>query len=72
MLYKTIVLALLQNRPQLHEQLSRQKLLLATMNQLAIDLKQSHEAWTERLSEARPDSARARLRAKRWSWPSRN
>ncbi len=61
MLYKTIVLALLQNRPQMHEQLRRERMLLATMNQLAIELKQIHEAWTEQLSEARPDSAPSQI-----------
>src|SRR5262249_42292586 len=54
--YKTIVLELLQDRPQLHDQLRQQRRLLATMEALAQGLKNRHEAWTEQLSQASPDS----------------
>jgi hypothetical protein len=56
MLYKTIVLELLQERPQMHEQLRQSRTLLSTMEQYAQELKANHEAWKEQLSQARPGS----------------
>jgi hypothetical protein len=61
MQYKTIVLALLQQQPELHEQLRLSRTLLATMNRYALELKASHEAWMERLGETRPGSDRSQL-----------
>src|SRR5262245_17232688 len=54
--YKTIVLELLQQRPEMHEQLRKQRKLLPAMEQYARDLKTSHEAWKETLSQERPGS----------------
>lgn len=54
--YKTIVLELLQNRPQMHERLRKQRMLLPTMEFYASELKDLHEAWKHHLSETRPDS----------------
>ncbi len=56
MQYKTMVLELLQQRPQLHERLRRERMLLAATEQYARELKASHEAWKESLSKARPGS----------------
>ena len=56
MRYKTIVFELLQQRPLMHEQLRKDKKLLATMELHARELKASHEAWKEVLSQARPGS----------------
>ena len=56
MLYKTIVLELLQNRPKLYHQLRSQRMLLPTMERYASELKASHEAWKERLTQAKPGS----------------
>jgi hypothetical protein len=56
MQYKTIVLELLQQQPELHEQLRASRTLLATMDQLAIELKASHEEWMQQLSQTRPGS----------------
>ena len=56
MQYKTIVLELLQQRPEMHEQLRRTRKLLPTMETYAKELKTSHEAWKETLSQARPGS----------------
>ena len=47
--YKTITLELLQARPQLHEQLRKQRKLLTTLEFYAKELKESHESWTETL-----------------------
>jgi len=56
MLYKTIVLELLEQRPRLHEELKQQRKLLATVGQYATELKASHEARQAELSLAKPES----------------
>lgn len=56
MQYKTIVLELLQQRPQMHEQLRLTRRLLPTLSTCAKELKASHEAWKETLSQAKPGS----------------
>ena len=56
MQYKTIILELLQQRPQMHEQLRQSRKLLPTLETYARELKTSHEAWKEDLSQARPGS----------------
>jgi len=54
--YKTIVLELLQSRPQMHERLRRERRLLKTMEMAAKELKAGHEAWKEQLLQERPGS----------------
>ena len=56
MKYKTIVLRLLKQRPRLREQLRQSSQLLPTMERYARELKKSHEAWKDRLLQARPQS----------------
>ena len=56
MLYKTIVLELLQQQTELHEQLRLTRRLKPTLETCATELKESHEAWKERLSQAKPGS----------------
>ncbi len=56
MRYKTIVLELLKERTELHEQLRKERKLLPTMELYARELKPSHEAWKELLSQMRPGS----------------
>ena len=56
MQYKTIVLELLKERTQLHEQLRLTRRLLPTLETCASELKASHESWMETLSQAKPDS----------------
>lgn len=56
MQYKTIILEMLQQRPQMHEQLRRYRKLLTTVELYAKELKASHEALTEQLLKASPDS----------------
>ena len=56
MQYKTIVLELLKDRTELREQLKKQRRLLTTMESYARELKQSHQAWKELLTQMRPDS----------------
>ena len=56
MQYKTIVLELLQERTELHEQLRKERKLLITLESYSKELMASHEAWKEQLAQARPDS----------------
>ncbi len=54
--YKTMVLALLQQRTELHELLRKQRMLLTTLENLSRDLKHRHETWKDRLARARAGS----------------
>jgi len=56
MKYKTIILELLQQRTQLHEQLRKTRRLLPTLELYARELRESHLAWKTSLSEANPGS----------------
>ena len=56
MQYKTIILELLKERTELHEQLRLTRRLLPTLETWAHELKTSHEAWKEHLNQARPGS----------------
>ena len=56
MKYKTIVLELLEQQPELYERLRSQQQLLATLDRYALDLKASHESVKESLAQARPGS----------------
>jgi hypothetical protein len=54
--YKTIVLGLIEERPEIHEKLRRTRTLLPTLELYAKKLKTSHEAWKEHLFKERPAS----------------
>jgi hypothetical protein len=56
MLYKTIILELLQDRPRTHERLRKDRMLLPAVELYAEGLKASHEAWKNLLSWTRPGS----------------
>ncbi len=56
MLYKTMVLELLRERAELHEQLRLTRRLLPTLETCAWELKASHETWKETLAQANPGS----------------
>jgi len=56
MQYKTIILELLKERTELHEQLRKERKLLPALELYAKELKTSHEAWKEVLSQAKPGS----------------
>jgi hypothetical protein len=55
MRYKSIVLQLLEQYPEFHEQLRSKHMLLSTMEQLARELKTCHEVWKDTLSQRNPD-----------------
>ena len=56
MQYKTIVLGLLEQHPEIREPFLRNRTLLSMLDRYAGELKTSHEAWKLQLSQARPDS----------------
>jgi hypothetical protein len=56
MQYKTMVLELIQQRQEMHEELRKKRTLLQTVNLYAQELKRKHEAWKAVLSPARPGS----------------
>jgi hypothetical protein len=61
MLYKTMVLEMLQQRPEMHDQLKQQRQLLAALELYANALKSRHDAWKERLWQARPESSESQV-----------
>ncbi len=61
MQYKTIVLELLQQRPEVHEQLRMSRKLLPTVELYAKELKASHETWKETLGQERPGSDQSQI-----------
>jgi hypothetical protein len=56
MQYKTIVISLLEQRPEMYEQLRIDRLLLPTLNAYADHLKAKHEAWMGELRRVWPQS----------------
>ena len=56
MQYKTIVLELLKERTELHEQLRQTRTLLPTLETCSQELKASHQTWVETLATANPSS----------------
>ena len=68
MQYKTIVLELLKERTEMHEQLRLTRRLLPTMETCAKELKASHEPGRRRWHTANPGSDPARSLRKQWKW----
>jgi len=64
MQYKTIVLELLKERTEFHEQLRLTRKLLPTLETYAQELKSSHEAWKEVLTQVKPDSDASQIASK--------
>ena len=56
MQYKTMVLELIQERPELHDRLRKSRMLLLAVEFYAKGLKASHEAQKILLTQARPGS----------------
>ena len=61
MQYKTIILELLQHRPQLHERLRRSDILLETLNEQAQRLRTRHLEWSAMLVEVMPESVTSQI-----------
>ena len=60
-LYKTIVLRLLEERPEMYRQLQQSRTLLATLNRYSQELSISHNAWKERLLDVNPGSSESQI-----------
>lgn len=56
MQYKTIVLELLKQRTELHEQLRLTRRLLPTLETCSLQLRASHLTWKAKLSKGNPGS----------------
>ncbi len=56
MQYKTIALELLEQRPEIYQQLRKNRRLLSAVELHARELKKNHEAWKVELSQASPGS----------------
>jgi hypothetical protein len=61
MKYKTIILELLKERTELHERLRKERKLLATVELYAKELRNSHHAWKELLTQMRPGSSQSQI-----------
>ena len=57
MQYKTIVMELLEQNPELHNQLKQNQKLLETIDAMALELKSNHEQMIAELVEQQPDDA---------------
>jgi hypothetical protein len=61
MQYKTIALELLQQRPQIHDLLRKERKLLPAVEMFARELKTRHEAWKETLGQENPAIDRSQI-----------
>jgi hypothetical protein len=61
MQYKTIVLNLLTEQTQLHDQLKKGRQLLPTIETLAVELRDRHQSWISELARLRPESQPSQL-----------
>jgi hypothetical protein len=59
--YKTMVLELLQQHPEIHDRLRSRRSLLATLESYAGELKTRHDTWTEALTLANPGRAETQV-----------
>lgn len=59
--YKTIALALIEDRPKLHEHLRTSRTLLATMEQAALLLRECHQRWKADLEATSPQNDPAQI-----------
>jgi hypothetical protein len=59
--YRTIVLELIQEQPELHERLRLSRTLLSTVDSYATELRTAHLAWMDDLRQANPDSDPSRI-----------
>lgn len=60
-MYKTIILELLQQRPEMYDQLRKSRKLLLTVDRHARELKASHQACKDYLWQARPGSSPSQI-----------
>jgi hypothetical protein len=61
MLYKTICLQMIQDRPKLYDQFLSTRLLLTALDLYCNELKISHLSWKEQLARTRPGSSESQI-----------
>ncbi len=61
MLYKTMVLELLQQHPDIYDRLRSQRRMLAELERLAEGLNARHDAWKAMLSQAEPGRSESQV-----------
>jgi hypothetical protein len=61
MQYKNIVLQLLEQQPEIYDQLRRQRKVLPTVEHYALELRSLHLAWQEMLTQATPGSNQSQI-----------
>ncbi len=61
MQYKKIILELLQQRPQMHERLRQERMLMSTMDYYAMELRTRHLEWKELLLKQQPESDQSQI-----------
>jgi hypothetical protein len=59
--YKTIILELLEQYPEIYQELSTKRKLLQEVELYAKRLKTSHEAWKARLFQRKPESDESQI-----------
>jgi hypothetical protein len=59
--YKTMVLELLQQYPEVHDRLRSRRKLLPALESYAIELKARHDEWTEVLTQANPGNGKGQV-----------
>jgi hypothetical protein len=59
--YKTMVLELLQQHPEIHDRLRSRRELRPALDRYAGELKTRHDAWKEVLSRANPGSSESQV-----------
>jgi hypothetical protein len=60
--YMMIVLGLLQERPQMYDQLINSRTLLQALEAHARELKANHEDWQDRLWQTKPNSEASQVK----------
>ena len=61
MLYKTMVLEIIQQYPETCDRLCRQRRLLPELERYAIELKERHDVWTTALAQTEPGRPRSQV-----------
>ena len=61
MQYRTIIQELLQQRPDMHEQLRKSRKLAPAMELYCRELKRRHDGWKELFSQLRPGSEASQI-----------
>lgn len=59
--YKTMCLQMIQDRPEMYDQLLGSRTLLPALQRYANQLRDGHHAWKEMLAKARPGSTQSQI-----------